>query len=328
MKREVKIGIFAILIIGCSWAGIRFLSGIDIFRKSMTYYAAYDQIDGVQNASAITVKGVKVGTVTAIQYDPMHSDQVILHLSINRQYPIPDNSVASIVSDGLMGGKAIDITLGDSPQCLRHRDTIPTQQPSNLFARAGSELELLKEQVVEVTSGLSKTLENLNLLLETNHDSISGTLSNLQSISANVDRVLAAEREDLKRAIANMAAFTDVLERNAGELDSTLLNLNRFTGELAEADLTGELEKTLGELNSALAQINNGEGSIGRLLYDEQLYASLNEASENLASLLADLEANPSRYVHFSLFGRSERRELKQAAKAAEKARRDSLKRL
>ena len=45
MRREVKIGIFAVLMIGALWAGIRFLKGFDIFSRNAVYYAAYDQVD-------------------------------------------------------------------------------------------------------------------------------------------------------------------------------------------------------------------------------------------------------------------------------------------
>ena len=70
MRREVKIGIFAVLMIGALWAGIRFLKGFDIFSRNAVYYAAYDQVDGVQNASPIMMKGVKIGSVTGLSFDP------------------------------------------------------------------------------------------------------------------------------------------------------------------------------------------------------------------------------------------------------------------
>ena len=97
MKREVKIGIFAVLMIGCAWAGIRFLSGIDIFRRNSEYYAAYDRINGVQAASPVIMQGVKVGTVTGIRFDPRRSDKVVLQLTIKRQYALPADSEAQIV---------------------------------------------------------------------------------------------------------------------------------------------------------------------------------------------------------------------------------------
>ena len=106
MKREVKIGIFGVTMIIAAWAGIRFLS------RNSVYYAAYDQINGVQAASPIMMKGVKIGTVTGISFDPQRSDNVVLQFTIKRQYHIPTDSEAKIYSNGLMGGKAIEINYG------------------------------------------------------------------------------------------------------------------------------------------------------------------------------------------------------------------------
>ncbi|MEG2613047.1 MAG: MCE family protein, partial [Alistipes sp.] len=68
------------------------------------------------------------------------------------------------------------------------------------------------------------------------------------------------------------------------------------------------------------------------LINDRALYSSLTEASNNLSSLLSDLESHPGRYVHFSLFGRSEEKlkakAEKKAVKAAAKVERDSLRRV
>ena len=84
VKREAKIGIFAVTMILAAWAGIRFLSGIDIFSRNVEYYAAYDQINGVQAASPIMMRGVKIGTVTGIAFDPAKSDKVVLQLTAVR----------------------------------------------------------------------------------------------------------------------------------------------------------------------------------------------------------------------------------------------------
>ena len=71
---------------------------------------------------------------------------------------------------------------------------------------------------------------------------------------------------------------------------------------------------------------------MGRLMNDAELYENLQQASENLSVLLADLKENPKRYVHFSLFGRSEAREKERAeeraARAEAKRLKDSLKRV
>ena len=159
-----------------------------------------------------------------------------------------------------------------------------------------------------------------------------GTLRHLDAMSGDLADLLDTEKQNLASAVENLTAFSEMLGENAPRVDSMMGNLNRITTELADAGFARELSETVGEMNLLLERIQEGDGTVGRLLNDPSLYESLNEASDNLASLLANLEQYPGRYVHFSLFGRSpEKMQAKaerQAAKAAERARRDSLKAL
>ena len=319
MKKEVKIGIFAIAMLLCAWAGIRFLSGIDLFSRSNVYYACYGKIDGVQMASPVFIKGVKVGTVTDIRFDPSKDENVVLELTVHRKYAIPSDSEARIFSDGLMGSKAIGITLGSSADMLRRGDTIRSQTGVDLMAAAGSELEFLKQKITQLTTDLSTTLNNVNSLVEQNADNIGGTMQHLRSISGSMDEVLSTQRGSLRAIIGNLSEFTAALADNKAQIDSMLTGLGRFSSELAESGLADNLAVTSAELNMLLALMNEGDGSVAQLLHDRGLYDNLTDAGNNLSLLLADLKEHPSRYVHFSLFGRSE-------AKEAERMRRDSVK--
>lgn len=51
------------------------------------------------------MKGVKIGTVTGISFDPRKSQNVVLQFTVKRQYRIPTDSEAKIYSDGLMAEK-------------------------------------------------------------------------------------------------------------------------------------------------------------------------------------------------------------------------------
>lgn len=319
MRKEVKIGIFAIAMLLCAWAGIRFLSGIDLFSRNCVFYAAYNKIDGVQTASPVFIQGVKVGTVTAIKFDPSRSQDVVLELTIRRQYAIPSDSEARIYSDGLLGSKAIGITLGSSPVALHRGDTIRSGYGADLMETAGSELEFLKQKITQLTTDLSTTLNNLNALVEQNAASIGGTMQHMNSISGNLDAVLSSRRESLRAMIGDLAEFSHALNENSAQIDSMLTGLGRFSTELADSGLADNLARTSTQLNTMLEMINEGDGSMAQLLHDRQMYDNLAEASGNLSRLLADLKEHPSRYVHFSLFGRSE-------AKEAERMRRDSVK--
>lgn len=332
MRKEVKIGIFAVAMLLAAWAGIRFLSGVDIFGRNSVYYAAYDRVDGVQAASPIMIRGVKVGTVTGIAFDPARSEQVVLELTVQKRYRIPVDSRAKIVSSSLMGNKAIEIAYGEAGMYLRGGDTLQSGRDRDLMDMAGSELDFLKQKVSTLTASLERTLGNINTLLETNARSIEGTLGNLDAASGDLAEVLRAEKENLKATVDGLAAFSQTLGANAGRVDSILCGVNRIATTLSEEEFASRLTHAAGSLDSLLQAVGQGEGTLGRLVHDPALYESLNRTSDNLALLLADLKQYPGRYVHLSLFGRDpekmKEKADRRAAKAAEKARRDSLKRL
>ena len=171
MKREVKIGIFGVTMIIAAWAGIRFLKGFDIFSRNSVYYAAYDQINGVQAASPIMMKGVKIGTVTGISFDPQRSDNVVLQFTIKRQYHIPTDSEAKIYSNGLMGGKAIEINYGTARTYLQKGDTLTSGyyvyiQP--LEEQAQSDREARKAPPIKVAIKLRGAVHFIDATLTIN----------------------------------------------------------------------------------------------------------------------------------------------------------------
>jgi len=319
---------FAVAMILCAWGGIRFLSGVDIFSRNVDYYAVYDQVNGVQGASPVMMRGVKVGTVSEILFDPARSARVVLRLTVRRQYPIPADSEAKIVSSSLMGSKAIEIVLGGSSEPLEKGDTIRSGYSRDMMDTALTELDFFKEKISRLTEELSRTLTGVSTLVEDNASNIGGLTAHLNSIAGNLDEILSAEKSGLRSAIDGLSEFSQTLGGNAGRVDTLMGNLTRFSDNLAEADLKAGIDR----LNGILDRIEGGEGTVGRLMNDAELYENLQQASENLSVLLADLKENPKRYVHFSLFGRSEAREKERAeeraARAEAKRLKDSLKRV
>lgn len=324
MKREAKIGIFGVAMILLAWGGIRFLSGLDVFARNVEYVAVYDQVNGVQEASAVMMKGVKVGTVSAIELNPSVSDQVAIHLLIKRAYRIPTDSEARIFSDGLMGGKAVEIVLGNSQSYLEQGDTISSSRSRDLMDVAGSELDFFKQKFATIADDLSCTLSNLNTILEANAAHLNRTMSNLDQLSGDVAELMHNEKADLERAVAGLSQFATMLGESAPKVDSLLGGVNDLVATLDREQVAEKLASTIASLDEVLAEIEGGEGTIGRLMSDEQLYKNLTAASENLSLLLEDLKANPARYVHLSVFGKdaekAKEKADKRAAKAAKKA--------
>ena len=318
MKKEVKIGIYAVVILLCAWAGIRFLSGVDVFGRHAIYYAHYEQVNGVQNAAAVMIRGVKIGKVSEIRVSPDDPTSVEVVLSIPRSYRLPVDSEAKIFSTSIMGSKAIEIVLGSSPEILESGSNINSGYTKDMMAVADSELDYYKDKITTLVENFNATLKSLNSLVDNNNKSITEALAHLNSITAGLDGAIGKDKQQLADIVASIDKFTKALGENSAHIDSIMTNVDSVTSALAEKNSGESLGESLAELNSVLAKINGGEGTVGRLICDEQLYANLNQASANLSALLADLKEHPKRYVHFSLFGAKDEAD-KQKAKAAKK---------
>ncbi len=302
IRKEVKIGVFTVVILAMLYLCINFLKGKDLFNRSTTYYAYYDNVSGIQLSAPVIIKGINAGSVRGIKFRPDLDNSVELKLEIRSTYEVPDNSVVRLFSNGLMGGKALEIELGDSPNLLPDGATMLSQSETSILDVAGSELDFFKQRLSELMNSLDAALNGLNSIMTGNSDAIAGTLEGVEKAA----RALGDSGEDLRDIIDNVNRVTAAFADNSGKIDSTLVSLQSVSANLAEADLAAtvaRLDSVLDELDTALAAVNSSQGSAGMLINDKELYESLTEASGNLAALLEDLKQNPKRYVHFSLFG-------------------------
>lgn len=310
LKKEVKIGLFATGMLLLLYWGINFLRGTDLFNRMNTYYATYDQVNGLQPSSAIVIKGFKVGVIRSMSYNPEKSSKVVIELNIKSKYKVPENSKARVFSDGLMGGKAVEIELGNADQYLSDGDTLHSVAEKDFLEVAGSEFEFMKQRANQVVNEVMVTLGHVNTILAANSTHINTTMSNISSISGDLKSIVSSESDDMRDIIANINYLSKTLKDNSHKIDNIIGSVDGFTDSLSRSNIPMMVENlslTLGELNTTLAKVNSGHGTVGKFLNDESLYDSLNMATGHLARLLEDLKEHPGRYVQFSLFGKKQK---------------------
>lgn len=306
LSREFKIGFFGIAMIVLLYWGVNFLKGSDIFSSSTRYYAVYDQVNGLQPASPIVIKGYKVGSISGMSYDPSVSRNVVVEFSIKSKYRIPDNSKARIFSDGIMGGKAVEIELGDGKEFLHEGDTLYSEINKDFLEVAGSEFEFLKQRANALINEVMTTLQGINAVLVDNKGHLDATFSNVASITGNLNEVVAGEKHSMRQMISNLNDLTASLSAKSGQIDTIVGNVAQFSDSLRRMELptlVDQMTVTVANLNATIEKINTGDGSAAMLLNDRQLYESLSASSANLSALLEDIRLHPKRYINISVFG-------------------------
>ncbi|GGG94315.1 organic solvent ABC transporter substrate-binding protein [Parapedobacter pyrenivorans] len=309
IANETKVGILAVVAIAILIIGYSFLRGNDVFSRDITLYATYDRVDGLTESKPILVNGYQIGRVSKME---LQSDgQIRTEFKVKRDYAIPANTIARLSSTDLLGGKAIVFELGDSPEYAKNGDQLAADIQKNIM----EQVEPIQKKAQDIAAVLDSVLNSINNTINADFqrdfnrsiNSIANSLQNLEGITRQLDGLVVSERNRISHIMGNVESITENLKNNNERIGNVLVNLDSITDQVAKANFAQTIvsaNKAMADFQSITDRINQGQGSIGMLLNDEQLYNNLNQASQNLEELIADMKARPGRYVHFSVFGR------------------------
>jgi phospholipid/cholesterol/gamma-HCH transport system substrate-binding protein len=303
LSKEIKIGIyFSITLIALVW-GINFLKGKDIFNKVQILYAVYDDIEGLQTTAQVSIKGLKVGTVSKIRLD-QDTEKFKVELQVRSSYSIPDNSVAYLYSSDIMGNKAIKIKLGDSREMLTENSIIKTGTEADAFSLLMDDLPSIKNNLNQTIRDVDSVFRSVNKLFsDENIDNLSKGISHLERTMYNISQLSATlnkNKQNIVSSLENIDSITSNLRSNSANINRIIDNFV----ELSDSLKTVRLAETVEELRTVIAKINSGNGNVGKLIHDESIYDNLTNTLNSLDALLSDIKENPKRYINISVFGK------------------------
>jgi phospholipid/cholesterol/gamma-HCH transport system substrate-binding protein len=108
----VMIGIATFTYMAVNVGGVRFTE-----QPGYTLHARFTNISGLRTGAIIEAAGVRVGTVSAIDFDPV-SYEAIVSLRINSDVPVQEDAIAAIRTQGIIGEKFIKISPGGFDELL------------------------------------------------------------------------------------------------------------------------------------------------------------------------------------------------------------------
>lgn len=126
---ETIIGFFVVAIAVAFMVYAYGVTGQNAGRDSYSLDAVFGRVDGITIGSEVRIAGMKIGSVSAHQLN-INTYEADLQLLITKGVPIPEDSIAKVVSDGFLGGAHISIEPGASEEMLLEGDKITITQGS------------------------------------------------------------------------------------------------------------------------------------------------------------------------------------------------------
>lgn len=130
---RILVGIFVITAV-LSLAILAFqVSGLNILFKTKKDYvvkAVFDNIGGLQVRAPVTLSGVKIGEVTAIDLNQT-TFQAVVSMRLRSNFNcIPDDTSSSIYTAGLIGSNYISLSPGYAKTFLHNNSMISDTHPA------------------------------------------------------------------------------------------------------------------------------------------------------------------------------------------------------
>ena len=296
-NQELWVGLFVILGTAVTLYLLFTLTDAAMFRGRYIISSTVKDASGVRKGDPVQMRGVGIGRV---QRFLISGSSVTIFLEIEGEYnTIPTDSHIELVSAGLLGGMVARVIPGTGQEMARNGTELAGAIPASIQQHAD-------EIAVEAKKALTRVQ---NLLSDS---TIKGTESSVQELDRLLKRLSSIANEqqgELKALTASMRAASTNVEKATSreEIDRAMKHLDSLS---ATADRTAILvENSTKTLDIVLGRLQRGEGTLGKMSTDDVLYTNLNKTLESvnatsleMKNLLADLKANPKKYLKVSVF--------------------------
>jgi phospholipid/cholesterol/gamma-HCH transport system substrate-binding protein len=327
----VLVGVFVLLGLAILAGGILAVGNIhSTFVPKITVTTSFPDVNGLQPGNNVWFSGLKVGTVSKLEF--VGESQVRVSLKIDRatQRYVHKDAMAKLSSDGLIGNKIVVITSGTpgTPN-IEEGDVLQTAaEPSTddmlvLLQESNQDLRAVASDLKSITQQIASGQGAIGRLLydDAIAQSVSTATASLAEASQNADKTTAA-----------LSSYTSNLNKPGNLLhdlahDKTVYpSLTKTSEGLAAAS-----EDAAAAAKGLRAATTDPDSPAGVLLADPEAAADLKATLSHLETTSENLDENMEAAQHawplrggFKRKAKAEKKAAEEAAKAAEAAEEDA----
>jgi phospholipid/cholesterol/gamma-HCH transport system substrate-binding protein len=322
-SQKTRLGIFVIISTILFVVAVYMIGqGKDMFKKTFTISAYFQNVNGLQNGNNVRYAGIDIGTVKAINM--LNDSTIKIDMSIDEKLTkhIKKDAIATIGSDGLVGNMIVNIVPGKgTATVIENGDIIES------FSKIGAD---------DILSTLSVGSENAALLTVDLLKITTEMLEGEGTIGLLLNDTIMAQ--DLKQSVYNLKTAskgaTKAIDELTNIISSIKTNDDSVLGMVLNDSISGkqlksivnnletssnEINSILNNINSVVNDFNSSEGAYNYIVRDTALVNNLKSTIKNInegtEKFNENMEALKHNFLTRGYFRKLERQE-KKAAKA------------
>jgi phospholipid/cholesterol/gamma-HCH transport system substrate-binding protein len=162
---KFRVGLFVLLALATFLGGVYALGArARLFEARYTIHADFTEVGGLVEGATVRLAGVQIGRVSAVNLPPQPGGKVRVDLTIGRRFSdrIRKNSVARIETQGLLGDRIVEITVGDaSASAVAPGEVLVSRDPADFGRVIAAGAETAKN-VAALADALRETADKVN----------------------------------------------------------------------------------------------------------------------------------------------------------------------
>lgn len=319
-RTAVIVGLFVTASITILAGGILAVGNLnDTFATKITVSVVFDEVSGLQKGDNVWFSGLKVGTVSNLEF---HGDsQVEVELKVDQEATphIHKDALAKVGSDGLIGNRIVVLYDGttDAPtikegDVLAVGETVSTEAIMEMLQTNNTNLLAITNDIKGITSKIAAGEGTIGKLLKDDalYTNVTQAVDTLNAASVNA-----------RNLTGSLATFSAKLNREGGLPNDLVTDRTSYASLTATVDKIKHVGDRAAEMVDGLAlAVADKDSSLGVVLHDEAVGAELKQTLANLNDstvlLNEDLKAIQSNFLFRGYFKKQEKEAKKAAAEA------------
>jgi len=277
-KTEIRVGIMVTIgIIIFIWI-LTWAKNFTLTPTEKTLQVRFTNVSGLEVGDYATVNGVRKGFVDDLRTE---DNKVIVVLSLDSDVELKKDAVFSISMLDLMGGKKVEINPGASAEPMNFNEV----QNGTFTADIPAVMSMLGTAQQDITTLISDMKISLNaingyLTDEKLNEDIRASVSNLRSLTGQMNQLINENRANFNKLASNSAEFSEEAKNFIKE--------NKEGMKSSIEDFSSIMKKTdslISKVNTVSDQIMNQQNNLGKLLYDKEIFDNLQSSLKQLNEL-------------------------------------------